>query len=82
MRTDHSDSRDNSPDVLIAGAGVVGLSLALELRRRGASVVVLDIGAAARQASWAAAGMLAVEDPYHPTALRPLARYSGSIYAG
>jgi glycine oxidase len=82
LRTDHSAALETSPDVLIAGAGIVGLSLALELRRRGASVVVLDIGTAARQASWAAAGMLAVEDPYHPPDLRALARHSGSIYAG
>jgi 2-polyprenyl-6-methoxyphenol hydroxylase-like FAD-dependent oxidoreductase len=43
LRTDHSAALETSPDVLIAGAGIVGLSLALELRRRGASVVVLDI---------------------------------------
>ena len=38
------------PDVLIIGAGVVGLSIAYHLNRRGASVTVLDragIGAGA-----------------------------------
>jgi glycine oxidase len=71
----------SAPEVLIAGAGIIGLSLALELCRRGAGVAVLEPGRAMQQASSAAAGMLAVDDPHHPAALRPLARYSGSIYA-
>ncbi|MEP7077233.1 MAG: glycine oxidase ThiO, partial [Acidobacteriota bacterium] len=47
-------------DVLIIGAGVIGLSIARELRKRGAGrITVLEKGKAAREASWAAAGMLA-----------------------
>jgi 2-polyprenyl-6-methoxyphenol hydroxylase-like FAD-dependent oxidoreductase len=34
----------NSWDVIIAGAGIIGVSLALELRERGATVLVLDQG--------------------------------------
>lgn len=71
-------------DVAVVGAGVVGLSCALELRRRGARVVVLEQAPEgqrrAGQASWAAAGMLAVEDPHHPAELRELARRSGALY--
>lgn len=37
---------ENIPDVAIVGAGVVGLSCALELLERGRSVVVLDAGRA------------------------------------
>lgn len=67
-------------DFLIAGAGVIGLSLALELDRRGAAVTVLESGAAMRQTSAAAAGMLAVNDPANPPALYPLAQHSAALY--
>ncbi len=43
---------------LIVGAGVVGLSLAFELARRGRKVCVLDQAAVGRGASWAGAGIL------------------------
>ena len=69
-----------SPDFVIAGAGIIGLSLALELDARGASVVVLEAGQAMRQTSFAAAGMLAVDDPANPPALRPLAELSARLY--
>jgi len=68
------------PDYVIAGAGIIGLSLALELDRRGASVTVLDAGLATKQTSSAAAGMLAVGDPLNPPALLPLAQLSASLY--
>jgi glycine oxidase len=45
--------------MIIVGAGIIGLSLAWRLAQRGARVTVLDRSAAAREASWAAAGMLA-----------------------
>lgn len=69
-----------SPDFVIAGAGIIGLSLALELDRRGASVVVLDAANAMQQTSSAAAGMLAVGDPQNPEALRPLSQLSAALY--
>lgn len=45
-------------DVGVVGAGVIGLCIARELARDGASVVVIDRGEPFRHASWAAAGML------------------------
>ncbi len=54
------------PDICIAGAGIIGLSLALELQHRGARVTVLDQGAPLAEASTAAAGMLAADDPAQP----------------
>ena len=48
-------------DVLIVGGGVIGLSCAWELARRGRSVRVLErdaVGARTGAASWAGAGML------------------------
>lgn len=54
--------------VLVLGGGVIGLSCAFELRRRGFAVTVLEQGRCGGQASGAAAGMLApysenVEEP-------------------
>lgn len=46
-------------DVIIVGAGLIGLSIAFELAERGASVRVYDRAEPARAASWAGAGMLA-----------------------
>lgn len=46
-------------NAVVIGGGIVGLSIALELARRGCEVRVFDAGEPARAASWAAAGMLA-----------------------
>ena len=67
------------PDVCIAGAGIIGLTPALALHRRHLSVLVLNAGDAMAEASIAAAGMLAVEDPDHPPPLRALAYFSRSL---
>src|SRR5262245_48370989 len=47
------------PDVVVIGAGVIGLGIAWRLAQRGALVTVFDRGAAGAGASHAAAGMLA-----------------------
>ncbi len=67
-------------DVIISGAGIIGVSLALELRERGAQVLVLDSGDPGRESSSAAAGMLAPADPETPLALRPLATASAEMF--
>jgi len=72
--------REDAADVAIAGGGILGLALGLELRLRGMSVVVLERGQAMRGASWAAGGMLAVNDPQNPAELMELARLSGRVY--
>ena len=46
--------------VVVVGGGVIGLATARALSMRGAAVVVLESGALAREASWAAAGILGV----------------------
>jgi glycine oxidase len=68
------------PDLCIAGAGIIGLSLALELHHRGLRVNVLDRRTPLSEASTAAAGMLAAADPDNPPQLRPLADLSISLY--
>jgi glycine oxidase len=72
----------HTSDVVIAGAGIIGLSLALELRRAGASVTVLDRGEPGREASSAAAGMLVTGDPNPNPVLKPLADASAAMYLG
>lgn len=48
-----------SADCVIRGAGIIGLSCALEMAERGARVVLVDPVWPPRGASWAAAGMIA-----------------------
>ena len=68
------------PDICIAGAGIIGLSLALELHHRGARVIVLDRSIPLSEASTAAAGMLAARDPHNPEQLTSLSNLSLSLY--
>jgi glycine oxidase len=49
-------------NITVIGGGVIGLSAAWELSRGSCRVTVLDAAPEAREASWAAAGMLA---PHH-----------------
>ncbi|MES2036142.1 MAG: FAD-dependent oxidoreductase [Pseudomonadota bacterium] len=59
----------NGAKVTVAGAGALGLAIALELARRGATVTVCDPAAAGDNASGVAAGMLA---PAFEAALDPV----------
>jgi glycine oxidase len=68
-------------DVLILGAGVIGLAIAVELAGRGAKVKVVDRGFVGRGASWAAGGMLApFTEDLPPGELRDLAVESLNLY--
>src|SRR5215469_1364968 len=69
-----------SSDAIIIGAGIIGLSLAIELRKRGLRVLILERGEPGREASYAAAGMLAASGDEFPTALKPLAQESARMY--
>ncbi len=61
-------------DVVIAGAGIVGLSAACDLARRGVACMVLDRGKAGREASFAAGGILSPQAETGPDSpLLPLA---------
>jgi glycine oxidase len=66
--------------IVIAGGGIIGLACALLLKDRGFQVTVFEAGEAVKEASWAAGGMLAAEDPENPPALLPFSRYSRSLY--
>jgi glycine oxidase len=67
-------------DVIVIGGGIIGLSLSIELRRKGASVLVVERGQPGREASHAAGGML-VDCPLEtPAVLEPLATASARLY--
>ena len=51
-------------DFLIIGAGVIGLSTALELLQRGATVTILERGASGNESSWAGGGILSPLCPW------------------
>ena len=67
-------------DVAIAGGGIIGLSAALELAAAGLRVAVYERGQAMHESSWAAAGMLAADDPENPALLKLLSRLSIRLY--
>ena len=67
-------------DVIIIGGGIIGLSLAIALRKRGATVLVVERGEPGREASHAAGGML-VDCPLEtPAVLQSLATASARMY--
>jgi glycine oxidase len=67
-------------DVVIIGGGIIGLSLSVALRKRGANVLVVERGEPGREASHAAGGML-VDCPLEtPAILQPLATASARLY--
>lgn len=67
-------------DVIIVGGGIIGLSLAIALRKRGATVLVVERGEPGREASLAAGGMLVDCGLEMPDALQPLAVASARLY--
>lgn len=69
-----------STDVIVIGGGVIGLSVALELKRSGANVRIFDRTQFGTEASWAAGGMIADLDPHLPPELQSLATASAELY--
>jgi glycine oxidase len=69
-----------SSDFIIIGGGIIGLSLALNLRRHGHTVLVIDRTEPGREASWAAGGIIANCDPHTPATLQELASASAALY--
>ncbi len=66
--------------MIVVGGGIIGLSLAIELQKRGAKVLVVERGEPGREASSAAGGML-VDCPLETNpALQTLATASAKIY--
>ena len=66
--------------MIVIGGGIIGLSLSIELRKSGASVLVVERGEPGREASHAAGGMLADCLFETPAALQLLATASARMY--
>jgi glycine oxidase len=67
-------------DAIVIGAGIIGLSLAIELNKQGLRVLIVEKGEPGREASWAAGGMLADFPLEMPAALLEVARTSARMY--
>jgi len=71
-------------DLLIVGGGIIGCALALRLAEEKLKVTVVERGEPGREASWAAAGMLAPtsEGPHFNPPEAELAIASAALYPG
>jgi glycine oxidase len=67
-------------DVIVVGAGIIGLSLAISLRKQGLRVLVVERGEPGQEASSAAAGMLVGSGAELPSGLKALAAESARLY--
>jgi glycine oxidase len=67
-------------DVIVIGGGIIGLSLAIALRKRGVTVLIVERGEPGREASHAAGGMLVDCSLETPATLQPLAVSSARMY--
>jgi glycine oxidase len=67
-------------DVLIVGGGIIGLSLSIALRKRGAAVLIVERREPGREASHAAGGMLVDCALETAAALQSLATASARMY--
>jgi glycine oxidase len=67
-------------DAIIVGGGVIGLSLAWKLKAHRLNVLVVEKQEPAREATYAAGGMIASCDPNIPLCLRPLVDASAQMY--
>jgi len=74
------NARVKTWDVIIIGGGIIGLSLSISLRKRGASVLVVERGQPGREASHAAGGMLVDCSLETPPPLQSLASASAAMY--
>jgi len=80
LRSVYNGAVQESHDVIVIGAGLIGLSLAWELSRSSARVLLIDRLLPGQEASHAGGGMIADLDPVLPSELRELAHRSAKLY--
>ena len=70
-----------SPDVVVIGAGAIGTSIAYQLAKAGARVMIFDRGLVGRASTGASAGMLIARDGHsRPEAFATLLRESARLF--
>jgi glycine oxidase len=69
-----------SPDCIVVGGGVIGLTIARRLANDGLTVTLLERAQVGREASWAGAGVLAPPNPHRKDAAAVLHRRSLAMY--
>lgn len=67
-------------DAIVVGAGIIGVTLAISLRKHGLRVLLVERGEPGREASHAAAGMLAGSGTEIPAKLKGIAEESARLY--
>jgi len=67
-------------DIIVIGGGIIGLSLAWELSRKSARVLLIERSELGQEAAHAAGGMIADLDPVLPADLQELAHRSAKLY--
>ncbi len=76
-----SGTNQKQESIAIAGAGIIGMSIAWRLAQGGFSVTVFDKGSIGRESSWAGAGMLAPGGEFDsPSEFAKLAIASRRLY--
>ncbi len=73
-------ARTAGTDVVVIGAGIIGLSCAWRLAGEGARVTLLERGECGREASWAGAGIVDAGSPTRRDAFATLRRISAACY--
>ncbi|HEY3080561.1 MAG TPA: glycine oxidase ThiO [Chloroflexota bacterium] len=68
------------PETLVVGGGIIGLSIARELRSAGCSVVLLERDRPGREASWASAGIVGARAPWAHSATGRLQTLSAELW--
>lgn len=69
-----------TPDAIIIGGGVIGLSIARQLAIDGRRVTLLERGVCGAEASWAGAGVLAPCNPHRRDTIADLRQRSLQLY--
>ena len=69
-------------DVIIVGAGIIGLATAERLLKQGIKVLLLERGQVGKESSWAGGGILSPLMPWHYSeTVTRLTQYSASLFS-